>query len=350
MSPTLGGRRPGCGQMARSSRRGFSLPAVLAVTGMVALVFMVAMTALNSLMSEAASARARVRFLIQALNAEAAVTYMLATEPMAQTGVAVGASRIYDDRILEADGASLVKLDGRAYVWDQDSPIRLEMRDQAGLINLAYLSEAALDRLAERLGVPRSVSRTWLAHYKDYVDQDDLEQVGGGERGSYVGGGPPNRAMRTPDEWLSLPGVRDAVDARAWRRLQPLLAMDATSPNANVNTSDPEVLGILYGVNKDRAEAAVRRREAIPFASFTSFAAEAGAPDNSGEGFYIFPSGRVIFTAKDGRSAWIYRSRLTLTPSGLERPVWIDQTEMTEAPGRAVTDMSNAVRIPYAPR
>ncbi|MGN7099928.1 hypothetical protein, partial [Brevundimonas diminuta] len=66
---------------ATQPRRGFALPAVLAVTGVVTLIFLVAITALASLTAEAAAARARVRFLQRAMTAEAALAYMAATCP-----------------------------------------------------------------------------------------------------------------------------------------------------------------------------------------------------------------------------------------------------------------------------
>ena len=68
---------------ASRPRAGFALPAVLAVTGVVTLIFLVAMTALSSLTAEAASARARVRFMTRAMTAEAMMVYMAATEPTA---------------------------------------------------------------------------------------------------------------------------------------------------------------------------------------------------------------------------------------------------------------------------
>lgn len=338
--------------MVRFSRRsGFSLPAVLAVTGMVSLIFLVAMTALRSLTSEAASARARVQFLARALSMEASAAYMLATEPMSPTAVDVGAPRRYDDAVSSAtEDSNRIRLDGRPYRVEADRPMIMEFRDQAGLINLAYLSENGLRRLAAELGVPEQTARLLGARYRDYIDQDDLEQTRGGEGSSYPEGRPPNRTMRTPDEWLSLAGAREAADPRAWRRLRPWLAMDPTSTNENVNTAGPDALRILYGATPGQISTALRQREEAPFLSFQNFAAVTGLPDTSGESFYTFPSGRVILTIKDTRSAWIYRSRLTLTPTGLERPVWIDQTELTEAPGRAAADASDAPRLSYAPR
>ncbi|QYF86440.1 general secretion pathway protein GspK [Brevundimonas sp. PAMC22021] len=341
--------------MIRSSRAperlGFALPAVLAVTGVVTLIFLVAMTALSSLTAEAASARARMRFMTRAMTAEAMIAYMAATEPTAPTGFNTGAPRIYDDMFLGLSDTSgePVRLDGRGYQADGED-LLITLRDQAGMINIPYLTDAGHQRLGEALGVDERSTRTLIPLYRDYIDQDDLELPNGAEASSYGAGGPANRVMRRPDEWLSLLGLRGRVKPDAWRRLRSDLAMDPTSPSENVNTASAQALHILYGATPAQAEAAIRAREQQPFQSFSAFAAATGLPDTSGEGFYTYPSGRVLLTLADSRSAWVYRARITLTPSGLERPVWIDQTELREAPGRAVADLSNAVRFPYAPR
>lgn len=333
-------------------RSGFALPAVLAVTGVVTLIFLVAMTALSSLQAEAASARARIRFMAHAMTAEAMMTYMAATEPMSPTGINVGGPRMFDDGIYDPSGGAgeLVRLDGRGYQADVEGLLLITPQDQAGLINLAYLQDASYQRLGEALGLSEGATRRLASLYRDYIDQDDLKQPNGAEASDYNGDGPANRVMRRPDEWLSLLGMRGAVRTSAWRRLRPYMAMDSTSPNENVNTANAETMQILYGATPSQIESAFRAREQQPFLSFAEFSAATGLPDTSGESFYTFPSGRILLTIADSRSAWVYRSRLSLTPSGVERPVWIDQTELKEAPGRAVADLSNAVRLPYAPR
>jgi type II secretory pathway pseudopilin PulG len=333
-------------------RPGFALPAVLAVTGVVTLIFLVAMTALSSLTAEAASARARMRFMTRAMTAEAMMVYMAATEPMAPVGVAAGGQRLFDDTIYDPSSGDgeIVWLDGRTYQINLDGPLLITPQDQAGLINIAYLSDAGYQRLGETLGLSERSARTLAPLYRDYIDQDDLEQPNGAEARGYDGVGPANRVMRRPDELLSLRGLRGMARPNAWRRIRENLAMDANSPNENVNTATAETMRILYGATPSQAEAAIRAREQQPFLSFAAFAAATGLPDTSGDSFYTFPSGRIILTIADSRSAWVYRSRLTLTPSGLERPVWIDQTELKEAPGRAVADLSDAVQLPYTPR
>lgn len=349
-SPTL--------RIVRRPRPGFALPAVLAVTGVVTLIFLVAITALASLTAEAAAARARVRFLQRAMTAEAALAYMAATEPTRAYGFGVNDVRNTLDAdyreappVVAALPVDKVFADGRRYVMDVDGPLALELQDQAGLLNTAMLFGSPHERFLEAAGVEPSARQPLIARYVDYIDHDDLRQPNGAERGDYAAGGPANRRLIRPAEWLSILGARQAVDPRAWRRLRPHLAADPTAPTLNINTASPVVLALWFGLNPDQAEALVRAREQRPLTSLFDVANITGvAFDGDYEQIYTYPSGVTILTLHDTRSAWTYRARLTLTPSGLEQPIWIDQTELTEAPRRAVADTSDATRFPYAPR
>ncbi len=348
------------GSNARTDKRGFALPAVLAVTGVVTLIFLVAITALASLTAEARSARDRVRFTTQAMSAEATLAYVAATEPLQSGGFAVGSVRVQDefssDTSVEgtdrgsADGTT-VRLDGRSYALDGAHPVVLQIQDQGGLINLSALGVDALPRLLERLGVPQSQFGAIAARYTDYVDSDDLTAPGGAEASQYDVGEPANRDLRRPTEWLSVLGLREAVDPAAWRAVRGRLAADSTQRALNVNAMDTEALQVLMGLSEQQAEAVIRAREAAPFRSFTDFLAVGGGPPPlDTEQTYTFPSGRILYTIRDTRSPWVYRGRITLTPYSIEQPMWIDQTEQTEAPGRAATRVADAVPFPYASR
>ena len=343
-------------------RPGFALPAVLAVTGVVTIIFLVAMTALYSLTSEAASARARVRFLQQAMSAEATLSYMVATEPLSARGVSVGSGRLQFDSLDAADDGGQVasgqapaevRLDGRPYALAMNGLI-VSLQDQAGMINLAYLSPAQMSRLLVRLGVGGDLAMSIGPRYLDYVDVDDLRQPGGAERSDYVGGGasgPANRRLRRASEWLSLLGVRRAIDGRRWRALQNYLVVDANTVGVNVNTASPEALAVLFGADARQAEVAARTRDVAPFVSLPQFIGVTGVPAVlDDEGIYTFPSGGVWATLRDTHSPWVYRSRITLTPSGQEQPLWIDQTDMLEAPRRQPAEVKDVPRFPYAPR
>ena len=339
-------------------RDGFALPAVLAVTGVVTLIFLVAITALASLTAEAASARARVRFLQRALSAEATLSYMAATEPMRAYGFSINDVRGFMDLGQTEPPPNLsnaniepVRLDGRPFLMDVDGPLVVRMRDEAGMINMAMLYGQPYERLMERIGVDAGLRQEMIARYQDYVDTDDLRQPNGAERGDYPNGGPANRRLMRPAEWLSILGAREAVDKRRWRELRDDLAAAPMSAVINVNTASPAVLSILFDMNETQAQALIRAREESPLLSTADIANVSGMPfAEDFERIYTYPSGAMVFTIRDTQSAWTYRARLALTPSGLEQPLWIDQTELTEAPRRAVADTSNATRLPYAPR
>lgn len=339
-------------------RAGFALPAVLAVTGVVTLIFLVAITALASLTAEANSARARMRFLQRALSAEAALSYMAATEPMKANGLSVNDLRAFNEygetqpqTAPSGLAVELVRLDSRPYLMDVNGPLVLRLQDQAGMINLMRLRGPPLSRLLERLGVEASQHDVLAARYQDYVDLDDLRQANGAERRDYADGGPPNRPLLRPSEWLSVLGARDAVDRRRWTAFRDKLASDPISSAININTASPEALAVLFDLTEDQAAAVLRERETAPLLSINALETVTGAqPAWDYEQVYTFPSNSMVFTLRDTRSAWTYRARLSLTPSGLEQPLWIDQTELTEAPRRAVADTSDATRLSYAPR
>src|SRR5690606_33370875 len=163
--------------------------------------------------------------------------------------------------------------------------------------------------------------------------------------------GPANRRLIRGAEWLSILGARQAVDPARWRALRDDLAADPLAPTMNVNTASPQALAVWFGLDEAQSEAVIRAREQAPLAYLSEVTAATGtAIYEDAEQSYAYPSGRIIFTLHDTRSAWTYRARLTLTPSHLEQPLWIDQTELTEAPRRAVADISDATRLPYAPR
>ncbi|WP_191554907.1 type II secretion system protein GspK [Brevundimonas aurantiaca] len=316
---------------------------------MVTLIFLVAMTALTSLTDEARAAQSRVRFLERALTAEARFGFTASTEPFAPEGINVGGPRLFEDDIYNPGGAGhLLYLDGRAY--DADGSTLLSARDQAGMINLAQLRGDSYLRLARVIGLGEVQAGSLADIYGDYVDQDNLKRSNGAEAADYRGAGPPNRVMRTRDEWLSLLNVRSSVRASAWREIRADLAMDPWSSAENVNTASPLTMQVLYGATADGARNAVRQRQTGPFLSFADFAAAAGAGGMSDDVIQTYPSGIVVLTLRDSQSGWIYQSRLTLSPAGSERPFWIDQVELYEAPRRAKAEISNALRLPYASR
>lgn len=337
------------------TRTGFALPAVLAVTGVVTLIFLVAMTALATLTSEAASARARVRFSQRALSAEALIVFMAATEPVRNQGFATGAPRSLDvlglDLPISTSNTKLVRLDGRPYTLRSDG-LTVSLQDQAGQINIDRLSEIESARFLAAVGAPQNLARSLTARLRDYTDADDLASLNGAERGDYRQGVPANRSLLRPVEWLSVLGAREAISPSRWRAARDDIAADPTDTAININTLTPLALQVRFGMTAREAQAVVTARERAPLLSLAELMAIGGGAATEADPFqlYTFPSGRVNFVIRDAQSPWIYRGRITLTPGGVEQPVWIDQTETIEAPRRAVPETSNAADFPYAPR
>jgi type II secretory pathway component PulK len=340
-------------------RPGFALPAVLTVTGVVTLVFVVAITALASLTAEAASARARIGFLQRALTLEATLAHLAATEPFTPRAISVGFPRNYDEQFGTAPlggftstaAPSAILLDGETYTADLGGPMTVSLRDQAGMVNLPQMNRDQLSRVGARLGIPPSERDRLRARLTDYVDSNSLETTDGAEQAAYARSGPANRPLLRPSEWLSVLGVRSSISPSAWRILRPELAADQTQGTYNINTASPVALEILFNLTPEQAARALQSRNRAPFTSITSLGAATGAPlSDDGETLYTFPSGRFVFTVSDGRSPWVYRGRLTITPGDAERPIWLDQTEITESPGRRVADTTNATAFPYTPR
>lgn len=338
------------------ARRGFALPAVLAVTGVVTLIFLVAITALASLTAEANSARARIHFLQRALTAEATLAYMMTTEPLRSHGVMINGSPFVDDALLEGgaegDGrlTELVRLDGRPYLMDPDGPMMARIQDQAGLVNLNFLRGHSLGNLLADLRIPSSQHGGMEARLIDYTDLDDLRQPDGAEADDYGTGAIANRPLKHPAELLSVLGLREAVDRRAWTAALPQLTSEGLQSRFNLNTASPYAMKIMLDLDEEQAEALIRAREQSPLLNPTMVDTVLGRNLPWGEDlFYNVPGSSMILAFHDGQSGWTYRTRLTLTPKRAERPVWIDQTQLLEAPRRARADTTDAVRLPYAP-
>lgn len=337
----------------RYRRRGFALPAVLAVTGVVTLIFLVAITALATLTREANSAQARVRFTEAALTLEANLAYLVATEPLTSDSIAVGQRRALDEYeagidLDQSGGTRRIRLDNRTYSAAPTLPLTLSIQDEAGMINLAGLDDLQTQRLGEALGLRDADRRRARQLLIDYVDTDSLVTQGGAEQSDYGRERIANRPMLRPSEWLSLLGMRQAIDNRRWRALEDDLAFDRATFLMNVNTASIDSLHILFGLTREQAQATVRARETAPFLSLEDFLAASGASNVSdAERRYTFPSGRFVYTIRDTRSRWVYRARISLTPGGAELPVWIDQTELKETAQDADSDPIDATPFPY---
>lgn len=332
--------------MRRHARRpGFVMPAVLTVVAVVTLVFLVVILSLDSLTEEARAAREDIRFRERALSTEAEIAWLLATEPVNELAIAIGRSRATIESDFGAIAAASdmtparaeLALDGRSYrLSARDIPggdIIAQVQDAGGLANINALDPVQQRRLFERLGLSSTEAARFADRLTDYLDVDDFRQPSGAEIDDYVRAGagrPQNGGMSRVDELSGVLGFSDAIDRGRFRQLRDSLTADPTTFAINVNTMKPEAMVILFGADPARAEAVAAQRRSGPFTTFEEFAAAAGVTGTAGyEVSTTFPNGRVAFKALDPRRGIAYRSRITVTPSDRERPVWVEDRGFT---------------------
>lgn len=332
---------------ASVEKRGFALPAVLAVTAIVTLVFLVAILALDSLAQQTRRAVETSRFETQALSLEAHAAYVAAVG--APTADALLAPDLDLDLDRRADAR--LKLDGTPYSTPATPSLRLSLQDEAGMINLDNLPRPAIARLLAALGAPIDRRVALVDRFSDYIDVDDLARVDGAEAPAYRDRGlppPPNAPLRTIDQALGVLGWKTAVPRERWRALRDDLTADPASTAINVNTATPGALQVMYGLNDDQIAAVLDRRRSAPFAGLEDLGRTAGLRlSGDAERVYGFPNGRFALKIIAPGEGLDYRVRIVLTPRDRERPVWIEEPALSLSPAKERAErLTNAPLLP----
>lgn len=325
------------------AKRGFALPAVLAVTAIVTLVFLVAILALDSLAEQTRRAVEAGRFETQALSLEAHAAYAAAVgAPTADMVLVPDLDRRADARL---------RLDGTLYATSGAPSLRLSLQDEAGLVNLDNLPPPATARLLAALGAPVSQRAALVDRFSDYIDADDLARVDGAEAPAYRDQRlppPPNAPLRTIDQALGVLGWKAAAPRARWRALRDDLTADPTSAAINLNTATPDTLKVMYGLDDSQIAAALDHRRRAPFVGLEDLGRAAGLRlSGDAERVYGFPNGRFALKITTLRAGLDYRARIVLTPRDRERPVWIENPILSSSPaGEKAERPTNAPLFP----
>jgi type II secretory pathway component PulK len=325
------------------AKRGFALPAVLAVTAIVTLVFLVAILALDSLVQQTRRAVEAGRFETQALSLEAHAAYIAAVGAPSADAVLVPD--------LDRRANARLRIDGTAYSMPGATPLRLSLQDEAGLINLDNLSPPATARLLAALGAPADQRAALIDRFSDYIDVDDLARVDGAEAPAYRDRRlppPPNAPLRTVDQVLGVLGWKTAVPRERWRAARDDLTADPTSTAINVNTATSSLLKVMYGFDENQVAAALDRRRGAPFTGLEDLGRTAGLRlSGDAERVYGFPNGRFALKITVPGAGLDYRARIVLTPRDRERPVWISNPALSLSPaGGKAERLTNAPLFP----
>ncbi len=339
-----------------ADKRGFALPAVLVVVGVVTLVFLVAITSLAGLADQTRQVLGEVRFEQAALDAEAGASFLAATQPLTSTALMTGsgasapASGGFGDSSRQA--ADRIELDGRPYATPGPPRLLVSLQDEAGLVNLDVMGRNGAPGLFAALGVPPEQRAAMTDRLADYTDADDLKHAQGAEAADYVRAGvapPPNALLRSATQLFGLLGWRQTVSPEAWAATRDQVTADPTSVSVNVNTASPTALKVLYGLTDPQVRAVVAQRAKAPLVNLEDFGRAAGvAMTGDIERVYTFPNGRFALKIVDPAAGLVARSRIVLTPQDAERPVWIEDRNVAilSKPERATTPAN----VPPLPR
>ena len=303
---------------ARDDKRGFALPTVLVVVAVLALVFLTALTGLNGLNAEARTAQEGVGFDTAAANLEARIAYLALTRPLTPNALVL-------DGGARGQGQAL-SLDGATYGTALYPALRLQVQDEAGLINLDQLPRDAIERLFSRLASPGISVATLADRWGDYVDADDLKRTRGAEASDYAAAGlppPPNRPLRAVAETAGLLGWAGAIDPATWRAWRDRMTADPLAATLNVDTASAPVLAVVFGLSDQQAQIAVAKRAGAPFASIEDLGRAAGvALVGDAERRADQPNNRFALTVSNPKTGQVYRTRIVYTPMDPDRPVW----------------------------
>ena len=315
------------------SRRGFALPSVLVLTGVVSVVFLVAVTALDVLGGQARDVVDGVTFREQVLTLEARFAYLSATGRLTSTSLVPQLGRGSGEV-----GVDAIALDG-SYYRVAGARTLVSVQDEAGLINLDSLGREAMPRLFAALGADPARQTVLADRLADYIDPDDLKRPDGAEMDDYARAGlplPPNQPLRHVAQVLGLLGWRENVVPSAWAAVRDSLTADPSTAVVNVNTAPALVLKVLYGFSDAQAEAAIRARRKDSFGSLESLGHAADVPlVGDTERVYSFPNGRFALQIVDPVTRQVARARLELTPDDADRPLWLAEESISLSPQAA---------------
>ena len=174
---------------------------------------------------------------VESLQGNGMARSLLAREA-ARAGVEYAAARM-----LEQDPSRRWAVDGRQYRFDFDGvPVTLNVRDEAGKIDLNTASLDLISQLFQTLGEPREAADQLAGAVVDWRDPDNLTQPGGGaEDADYLAAGLTWGAKDAPFESVAeleqVLGMRPDLFAAA----APHLTVFTGQPLPDVNFADAVV-------------------------------------------------------------------------------------------------------------
>ena len=264
------------------SQSGFVLPGTLAVL-VVLTIFVGFFAAEVAVIKDRTLALQQDRTnMLERHAAESTILYMLATRPVSYAGLTVDPHE---------PGSGFDELDPFNYdpYWIRGREIKLNgtpykaftsthfnLQDTGSLISLRIENSTTLDRLLWHQGIDRPARVRMLGMLRDYIDQDDVSGVDGGEKETYQepGAAPPtNRFLSSPMQLLNVATWDDAFARQdLYRFLEEvtIYVADRQNPNTMTQTGMQTVLRL----DEQIAAEIVNQRSEEAITSMTQFSRE----------------------------------------------------------------------------
>ena len=266
------------------SQSGFVLPGTLAVL-VVLTIFVGFFAAEVAVIKDRTLALQQDRTnMLERQAAESTILYMLATRPVSYAGLTVDPHE---------PGSGFDELDPFNYdpYWIRGKEIKLNgtpykaftsthfnLQDTGSLISLRIENTTTLDRLLWHQGVDRPARVRMLGMLRDYIDQDDVSGVDGGEKETYQepGAAPPtNRFLSSPMQLLNVATWYDAFARQdLYRFLEEvtIYVADRQNPNTMTQTGMQTVLRL----DEQTAAEIVNQRDVKAITDMSEFSRDKG--------------------------------------------------------------------------
>jgi general secretion pathway protein K len=194
-------------------------------------------------------------------------------------------------------------LNGQKVLLSED--LYIQAKDSNGMLSLATMNTAAMERLVKKVGGVDDVSGI-ISSYLDWVDEDNFSRVNGAEEFYYKSEGlpyvPRNYAIQFKDEVQWIKGMDKAL----YGKIEPYLTI-LPSMGFNPNTASDEVLMAYLDINEDSLKGLKEYMSKKAISSDLELFALTGRKIASDvEGIYFFPSHFIEITVSAGKQRTIY--------------------------------------------
>ena len=240
--------------------------------------------------------RNKAEAILRARSAYDTIIYFLLNGQVTSKGIVAATG----DQI---SGLKWLPLNGQKVPLPDD--LYVQAQDSNGMLSLASLNPAGMDRLIKKFGGLDDTSSI-LNSYLDWIDEDNFERINGAEDFYYKGQGLPygsrNYAIQYKEE---IEWVR-GMSKKLYSKIEPFLTLLPTT-GFNPNTASDEVLMAYLNINEDSLR---NLREYMSKMAVTSdtelFALTGRRLSGFDDSVYFFPAPFIEITISAGRPRSIY--------------------------------------------